>query len=196
MEKRNLISIICLLISIFIFNSCSFTTYEKVYPTLQDGKYDSEFPYKSTSDELNKISETIQRVNTTAFYKIYVFDEKGNFTLSDIKNKRVSDIASKVALADNSSSGTAVTVYSENGNVALLTCAHTITFPDTIIAYKYDDLGFATNYIESVSIKEKQVIYVAGFPEGSQVEVLAIDTNADIALIGRKYGAQKGIFFP
>jgi len=141
MEKRNLISIICLLISIFIFNSCSFTTYEKVYPTLQDGKYDSEFPYKSTSDELNKISETIQRVNTTAFYKIYVFDEKGNFTLSDIKNKRVSDIASKVALADNSSSGTAVTVYSENGNVALLTCAHTITFPDTIIAYKYDDLS-------------------------------------------------------
>lgn len=107
----------------------------------------------------------------------------------------MTDIASKVALADNSSSGTAVTVYSENGNVALLTCAHTITFPDTIIAYKYDDLGFATNYIESVSIKEKQVIYVAGFPEGSQVEVLAIDNNADIALIGRKYGAQKEFSF-
>lgn len=68
----------------------------------------------------------------------------------------MTDIASKVALADNSSSGTAVTVYSENGNVALLTCAHTITFPDTIIAYKYDDLGFATNYIESVSIKKNK----------------------------------------
>jgi len=196
MKKRNLSSTIWLLISIFIFNGCSFTTYEKVYPTLADGKYDSEFPYKSTSEELNKISETIQRVNTTAFYKIYVFDEKGNFTLNDIKNKRVSENASKEALADNSSSGTAVTVYSENGNVALLTCAHTITFPDTIIAYKYDDLGFSTSYIESISIKEKQVIYVAGFPEGSQVEVLAIDNNADIALIGRKYGAQKGIFFP
>jgi hypothetical protein len=196
MEKRNLISIICLMISFFVFTSCSFTTYEKVYPTLGDGKYDSEFPYKSTSDELNKISETIQRVNTTAFYKIYLFDETENFTLNDITNKRLSEIASKEALADNSSSGTAVTIYSENGNVALLTCAHTITFPDTIIAYKYDDLGFATNYIESISIKEKQIIYVAGFPEGSQVEVLAIDTHSDIALIGRKYGAQKGIFFP
>ena len=196
MRKRNLISTICLLISFFIFNSCSFTTYEKVYPTLGDGKYDSEFPYKSTSDELNKISETIQRVNTTAFYKIYLFDEKDNFILNDIKNKKLSDVAAKEALADNSSSGTAVTVYSENGNVALLTCAHTITFPDTIIAYKNDDLGFATNYIESISIKEKQVIYVAGFPDGSQVDVLAIDTKSDIALIGKKYGAQKGIFFP
>jgi hypothetical protein len=196
MRKRNLVSIFCLLISLLIFNNCSFTTYEKVYPTLGDGKYDSEFPYKSTSDELNKISETIQRVNTTAFYKIYLFDVNDNFKLSDLVEKELKNLAVKEALADNSSSGTAVTVYSENGNVALLTCAHTITFPDTIVAYKNDDLGFATNYIESISIKEKQVIYVAGFPEGSQVEVLAIDTRSDIALIGKKYGAQKGIFFP
>ena len=196
MKKRNLISIICLLISFFVFYSCSFTTYEKVYPTLQDGKYDSEFPYKSTSDELSKISETIQRVNSTAFYKIFVFDSKNNFTLKDLTNKNLNKIAIKEALADNSTAGTAVTVYSENGNVALLTCAHTITFPDTIIAYKFDEYGFATNYIESISIKEKQVIYVAGFPEGSQVEILAIDKFSDIALIGRKYGAQSGIFFP
>lgn len=196
MRKINLVSTACLLLSFFVFNSCSFTTYEKVYPTLGDGKYDSEFPYKSTSDELNKISETIQRVNTTAFYKIYLFDEKDNLILNDLKNKMLSDVASMEVLADNSSSGTAVTVHSENGNVALLTCAHTITFPDTIIAYKFDDFGFATNYIESISIKEKQVIYVAGFPEGSHVEILAIDNESDIALIGKKYGAQKGIFFP
>ena len=187
---------ILILFTYLVATNCTSLTYEKVYPTLGDGKYDSEFPYKSTSEELNKISETLQRVNTTAFYKIYLFDETENFTLNDITNKRLSEIASKEALADNSSSGTAVTVYSENGNVALLTCAHTITFPDTIIAYKLDELGNATNYIESISIKEKQIIYVAGFPEGSQVEVLAIDTHADIALIGRKYGAQKGIFFP
>lgn len=196
MKKGNLFSTIYILVSFFVFYSCSFTTYDKVYPTLLDGKYDSEFPYKSTSVELGKISETIQRVNSTAFYKIYVFDEKDKFTLKDLKSNSLNKIATKEALADNSSSGTAVTVYSENGNVALLTCAHTITFPDTIIAYKYDKLGFATNFIESISIKEKQVIYVAGFPEGSQVEIIAIDGRSDIALIGRKYGAQKGIFFP
>jgi len=125
-----------------------------------------------------------------------VFDDKENFTLAGLKNKKLDKIAAKEALADNSSSGTAVTVYSQNGNVALLTCAHTITFPDTIIAYKYDASGVETNFIESISIKEKQVIYVAGFPEGSQVEILANDHQLDIALIGRKYGAQQGIFFP
>lgn len=196
MNTRNLISTVYLLISFFIFTNCNFTTYEKVYPTLGDGKYDSEFPYKSTSDELNKISETIQRVNTTAFYKIYLFDQNDNLTFENLLNKELSEIAAKEALADNSSSGTAVTVYSENGNVALLTCAHTITFPDTVIAYRHDEFGLITDYIESISIKEKQVIYVAGFPEGSQVEILAEDSRLDIALIGRKYGAQKGIFFP
>ena len=45
-------------------------------------------------------------------------------------------------------------------------------------------------------LKKNRVIYVAGFPEGSQVEVLAKDRDSDIALIGRKYGAQKGIYFP
>jgi hypothetical protein len=177
-------------------SGCTTVSYETIYPTLKDGKYDSEFPYKSTSDELNKISETIQRVNSTAFYKIYVFDEKDNITLNDLENKDLSKIAVKEALADNSSSGTAVTVYSQNGNVALLTCAHTITFPDTLIAYRLDKAGYQTKYVESISIKEKQVIYIAGFPEGSQVDVIAKDSKTDIALIGRKFGAQKGIFFP
>lgn len=177
-------------------NSCSSVSYETIYPTLLDGKYDSEFPYKSTSEELNKISETVQRVNSTAFYKIYVFEKSDSYTLFSIQNKELDNIARKEVLADNSLSGTAVTIYSQDGNVALLTCAHTITFPDTIIAYRSDSEGNKTEFIESISIKEKQVIYVAGFPEGSSVEVLAKDDHNDIALIGRKYGAQSGVRFP
>jgi hypothetical protein len=193
LDILNKIAIIFLSLIAF---SCTSVSYESIYPTLKDGKYDSEFPYKSTSSELNKISETIQRVNSTAFYKIYIFDEKDNITLADLKNKELSKIADKEALADNSSSGTAVTVYSQNGNVALLTCAHSITFPDSLIAFRLDKTGYQTKYVESISIKEKQVIYIAGFPEGSQVDVIAQDSKNDIALIGRKYGAQKGIFFP
>jgi len=184
------------LLSIFVFAGCTTVSYEAIYPTLRDGKYDSEFPYKSTSEELNKISETVHRVNSTAFYKIYVFDQTDNVTLFNLKNKEIEKFAQKEILADNSLSGTAVTLYSTEGNVALLTCAHTITFPDTIIAYKGDSEGNKTEFIESISIKEKQVIYVAGFPEGSSVDVLAIDNENDIAIIGRKYGALSNKVFP
>ena len=196
MKTRIPFFILVLYISSNFFLGCTSLSYEKIYPTLGDGKYDSEFPYKSTSNELNKISETIQRVNSTAFYKIYLFDANNNYTFNDLKNKPLDKIAVSEALADNSSAGTAVTVYSENGKVALLSCAHTVTFPDSIIAYRLDENGKATNYIESISIKEKQVIYVAGFPEGSQVEIITKDDKLDIAILGRQYTTLANVHFP
>jgi hypothetical protein len=174
MKTRILILIFGLLISLILINGCS-SIYKTVYPTLGDGKYDSEFPYKSSSDELTKISETVQRVNSTAFYKIYIFDERSRYTLKDLEGKQLNKIAVSEAFADNSSAGTAVIVYSENGTVALLSCAHTITFPDSIIAYRLDENGRASNFIESISVKEKQIIYVAGFPEGSSIDVIVND---------------------
>ena len=196
MKIRILIRLFALQISIIIFQGCSSYMYDTVYPTLGDGKYDSEFPYKSSSNELTKISETIQRVNSTAFYKIYVFDSHSKFNLNDLEGRDLEKIAVSEAYANNSSAGSAVTVYSENGNIALLTCAHTITFPDTIIAYQIDEDGKTTKFIESISLKEKEVIYIAGFPEGSIVDVLAKDDQKDIALLGKKYSSLTSINLP
>ena len=98
---------ILILFAYLLATSCSTVSYETIYPTLRDGKYDSEFPYKSTSDELNKISETVQRVNSTAFYKIFVFDKTDNYTLYNLQDKNIYDHARNEVLADNSLSGTA-----------------------------------------------------------------------------------------
>lgn len=196
MKNKKLFLIIGLLILTILNDGCSHLTYESIYPSLADGKYDSEFPYKSSSEDLTKISETIQRVNSTAFYKIYIFDPNSKYTLKDLDNKQLDKIAISEALANNSSAGTALTVFSENGNVALLSCAHTVTFPDTIIAYKIDEDGTTSKFIESISIKEKQVIYVAGFPEGSQVEIIVKDDKSDLAILGRKYSSISNVHFP
>ncbi|MGQ9643636.1 MAG: S1 family peptidase [Ignavibacterium sp.] len=193
--KRALVFTLVLITAIF-FLSCSSVSYDSIYPTLKDGRYDSEFPYRSTSAELQKISETIQRIIASAFYRVYIFDESNNYTIEDLAKEKIQKLAAREILIDNSSSGTALVIYSENGNVALLTCSHTINFPDTLIVYKSDERGNATNYIESVSLKERQVIYVAGFPEGSTVDVLIDDPKSDLAILGRKYGTQSGIRFP
>ncbi|MGQ9799771.1 MAG: S1 family peptidase [Ignavibacterium sp.] len=193
--KRALVFTLVLITAIF-FLSCSSVSYDSIYPTLKDGRYDSEFPSRSTSAELQKISETIQRIIASAFYRVYIFDESNNYTIEDLAKEKIQKLAAREILIDNSSSGTALVIYSENGNVALLTCSHTINFPDTLIVYKSDERGNATNYIESVSLKERHVIYVAGFPEGSTVDVLIDDPKSDLAILGRKYGTQSGIRFP
>ncbi len=178
-----------------LFNSCS-PALESVYPTLNDGKYDSEFPYKSSSPELEKISECVQRINCTVFYRIYKFRQEDKIRYSMLNDDILREKADSVEYGNNSLAGTAFTVSSENGAIALITCAHIVSFPDTILAYGTDKNGMTTPFIETISIKEKENIYVAGFPEGSDVELVLKDDLADIALLGRKYSAQTGFRIP
>lgn len=190
-------AIIITIFSISLFHlSCSTVTYDSIYPALKDGQYDSEFPYRSTSNELEKISNTIQRIISSAFYRVYVFADDDNITFEDLGKQKIEKLAEREILIDNSSSGTALVVYSENGNVALVTCSHTINFSDTIISYKADLKGNPTKFIESISFKERQVVYVAGFPEGGTVNILLDDPKTDLAILGRKYGLQSGVRFP
>jgi hypothetical protein len=178
------------ILSVLLY-SCA-PTLEKVYPTLNDGKYDSEFPYKSSSTELERICESVQRINCTAFYKIYRIKENEEITYETLSDDMLMKKSESEEYGNNSLSGTAFTVYSQNGAIALITCAHIISFPDTTIDYRANPDGTSSPYIETISIKDKEHIYVAGFPEGSEVELLAQDDQNDIALLGRKYRPQIG----
>ena len=176
--------------------SCSSVTYEKIFPTLQDGKYDSEFPYKGCSDQLEEISRTTKRINSTAFYKTYTFDQSHKLKLDDINSDNINELAVAQGYADQNSSGTGTIIYSGIGRVALLTCAHTIYYPDTIVSYIADEDGNKTDFVDAILIKESQLVYVAGFPGNSQVEIIAIDNELDLAVIGRDYGAFSDAVFP
>jgi len=179
-----------------VITSCSFVTYEKIFPTLQDGKYDSEFPYKGCSDQLEEISISTKRINSTAFYKTYTFNQSDKLKLDEIRSENILELAVTEGYADQSSSGTATIIYAGIGRVALLTCAHTIHYPDTIISYTADADGNKTDFVDAMLIKESQLVYVAGFPGNSQVEILTIDTELDLAIIGRDYGAFSDAVFP
>lgn len=180
----------------FINTSCSSVTYDKIYPTLQDGKYDSEFPYKGSSEELEEISSTIHRVNSTAFYRTYTFNQNDKIKRSELQSEQTFDKSVSTGYADQTSSGTATIIYSAEGKVALLTCAHVVNYPDTVLSFYSDGEGHLTNILEAVFIKEAQAIYVAGFPEGSELEIIAIDKERDLALIGRDYHELMGFKFP
>ena len=196
-QKLITITQLCsLLITQLILISCSTATYEKVYPTLLDGKYDSEFPYRGASDELESISQTVQRVNSTGFYKTYLFSPSNKITVEDIQNNPIENLADETGYADQSSSGTGTIIYYNQGRVALLTCAHVVNYPDTVISYIPDSEGFNSKYLDAVLIKDDQTIYVAGFPEGSNLEIIAMDEESDVVIVGRHYNQLKNYTFP
>ncbi len=161
-----------------------------------DGKYDSEFPYRGSSDELERISQTVQRVSSTGFYKTYLFYPSNKITLEDIQNNPIENLADEIGNAVQSSSGTGTIIYHRRGRVALLTCAHVVNYPDTVISYVPDFEGSNSEYLDAVLIKDNQAIYVAGFPEGSNLEIIAMDEEKDIVILGRHYNQLQNYTFP
>jgi hypothetical protein len=194
-KKVILLAASIVIISLFL-SACSTVSYKEIYPTLADGKYDSEFPYKGASDELREISSTVHRIHSSVFYKTYTFDENANLTLDSLKNTNLRSVAVSEGYADQSNSGTGTIIYFNEGKVGILTCAHIVEFPDTIISYFTDAEGTFTKYIQVVFIKERQSIYAAGFPEDSQFELIVADKKSDISLIGKDYYALSDLRFP
>jgi len=187
MQKRKIIKILFFLLTVFILISCKSAIYEVAYPALSDGRYDSEFPYKSSSDQLEKITNSVKMLNCVAYYTSYLFDYDSMIRKKDLSEEIIHEKHIDMGRFDKTASGTATILSADKGSVVLLTCAHIVDFPDTIISYYKTKSGYNSGYIESISIKNKQVNYIPEFPDGGEVDVLVRNDNIDLALLGRHY---------
>lgn len=191
MEKRKVINTVLLLAAILLLVSCKSAIYEVAYPALSDGRYDSEFPYKSSSDQLKEITNSVKMLNCVAYYTTYVFDYDSMIRKKDLNNDVLEEKSIDIGRFDRTASGTATLISAHRGSVVLLTCAHIVDFQDTLISYYKTESGYNTGYIESISIKDKQVNYIPEFPSGGEVDILVRDDRQDLALLGRHYGVEQ-----
>lgn len=147
-----------------------------------NNRYDSEFPVKSISKELDFISETIKKLDCIAFYKTYVFAEDNTLDHIGLTKEAIESQTLSSTVTNESVTGTATIIYYDGENVGLLTCAHVVDFPDTIVL-RYNN---GTGPIEVLSVKIKQQNYLNGLPEGDDVEVVAVKRKDDLALLQKK----------
>ncbi|GMT44644.1 MAG: hypothetical protein IEMM0006_0476 [bacterium] len=172
-------SVFLLLFFVLAGWSCSRQSHPPAKATYQaGGQYDTGPPVQGASSALNKISQSIYRLNIIAFYTSYTFDRSAHITLEKLKKGNVDDYAVSHTVSDHSVLGTATVVYVDNNKVALLTCAHVVNFPDTSITYFPDTSGI----IRNISIKIKQKNYAVGL-NNSSLEVVATDDAHDLALL-------------
>ena len=188
---RKSVSIIFLVFTtIIIFTSCLPSALaEKDNLQTGDGKYDSEFPNKAASPRLEQISNSIKLINSIAFYESLVFDQKNKFTVSQAHNIELEKIAIEKVYFNRTASGSGTIVLEDRGLVGLISVAHIVSFPDTVFSYFVNPDGTPSKYVESISIKLKQSNYVPDFPEGGELNLIAIDKALDLALLGKKYSA-------
>jgi hypothetical protein len=163
--------------------SCKSTTYEAVYPTLSDGKYDSEFPYRNCSEQLEDIASTLVKLDVLVFYKTYSFTLESKVRNDQVQERDTYNDATATDVFSESVGGTAMTISYTGQNIAYLSCAHIVYYPDTVITYyPYPD----DQYIQVIGIKARQQNNISMSPPGEDLQVLAIDRRSDIAILGKE----------
>jgi Trypsin-like peptidase domain len=178
------------LLGIAILTSCAQRIYKVAYPTLNDGKYDTEFPYKNCSSQLKEISKSIKLLNCMAFYKTYMFAEISLVNTGNIDTAISNELFTEEFYSHRPVSGTATLIAKAHNKTMLLTCAHILDFPDTIYTYYKND-NAEDNILQSISIKEELKIYVNDIPNGDKLEILALDSEKDLALLGLDVGSSR-----
>ncbi len=197
MIKKICFTILFAVVLLFTTLSCSSSSlYDRIYPALNDDQYDSEFPYRNSSRQLEEVSGSIRLINSIAFYTSYVFDVTSKFRASEVSKINLSKAAVEQINFNRTASGTSTVIFEDQGTVALITVAHIVSFPDTIISHFINPDGSFSQFVQSVSIKTKQTNYIPDFPDNGEVDIILIDKVKDIALLGRHFSFNKTISMP
>jgi hypothetical protein len=187
MMKNYYIYLLFIFYLILSLAGCSRKIYQVAYPTLNDGKYDTEFPYKSCSSELESISKTVRKLSAIAYYKSYVFSREEAMTVHDVRKGGYKKQAEKEIYYNNSVIGSATVLLYQGRRIMLLSCAHVVDFEDTVYTYYSDENKKLTPYLQSMALKQRQNNFVADLPEKGELEILAMDRTKDIALLGKVF---------
>jgi hypothetical protein len=126
-------------------------------------------------------------INSIAYYRSYTFRPEERIRPSDITADLLLRRGPESVIVSSQASGTATVIHAENRRVVLLTCAHVVGFPDTSLAFHAGPDHRSTGFLRALAVKEKQTNYVAVFPEGGELEILAMDKTADVALLGKTF---------
>ncbi len=189
MQKQlviKLVFIIFLIPQMLVITSCTKKIYDVVYPTLNDGRYDSEFPYRNASEQLEGISKSVKMLNYIAYYKAYQFNEEQNIIQSDINNREIKNSSINEIYFNETVSGTATIIFYDGVKVGLLTCAHIGDYPDTVITYYDSPIEEKRQIIQQIAIKVRQHYFVNEIPGDTEFEVVATDKIRDLALLSKR----------
>ena len=154
---------------------------------LNDNEYDQDFFQVESNNKIDRVINSVKMINCMAYYQSYLFNIESNITIENIGDKDLASLAVMKNFSTETSSGTASVIYSEKGKVALLTCAHILDFPDTLITYFEDGSGAGSQIIESVSIKSRQTNILPELTVSNSVKILALDKESDIAIVGGEF---------
>ncbi len=154
-----------------------------VYQEQVTDEYLSGYPIGDAGSYLMEMQQSVKRISNTTYYRTHVFDPEDRVRPQDIQEQQQLEQLTREVIEDRTtSSGSAIVIYNRNNRIGLLTTNHTVTTPDTI--YEYADE--TETFLESVTYKTDQLMFVMGMTALGELELLASDPVADLAVLGTR----------
>lgn len=187
-------SLLLIWLSLSFLFTCTRKVYEVERPSVErpekPGYYDSRFPNRNISEEIDQIFGAVKRIQTTGYYHTYIMDPSQYLTREDLKDEPLEEISTEVNYFNQSKSGTSVVLSNTRQHAALLTTNHVISFPDTIWHYMKSSDVEPETYVEAVTILDRQTNLVIGDRKVQEFVIIVQDPNRDVAILrtGRENG--------
>lgn len=163
-----------------ILLSLQFSCYR---PAIKSANQSPQQLEKAKLKTFKEIERSILKLTCSAYYENYYYDPP--LRLNSIIPQDSLFIEKK--FTTNSVAGTGLILVQHIDKILILTCQHIFDFEDTLKTYYIDKNKKVTNYLQSLSIKYGQTIYVS-HRNGtiSRAKIVAQDAETDIALIETK----------
>lgn len=168
------------LLTVLTVGSCSGP---KATTSVPEKGYSTSFPHRDMSKDLSHLFKSVKRISSTAFYNTYSLASKPAVYNKNISIERLNRLAVHKTYTNHSSAGTALVLSASSNRVLLITCAHVITFPDTVIQYYQSEQSGELRPIKFLAYKDKQTNLLIGNQTLGYFDVIAVDTKKDLALL-------------
>jgi hypothetical protein len=174
------------LIFLFTSSGCVDKKLAVISKGFSDGRYDSEFPSANASSGIERITHSVKKLYCISSYTTYQFTREAKVTVYHLRQGSYKKSAWGVISTNETAFGTATIIGYADSRVALLTCAHIIHSPDTLVEYYETTETDPLLCIKSFSVKEKQENWVKDLSSAGSFPVLAADLSSDLAILGKK----------
>lgn len=152
-------------------------------PEYFTGQFESVFPDDQAKQQFREMSSSVIRLTSYVNYQLSIFENGSMVTLDIAEDTSVLTRMRARVNRNESFSGTAFIIAQDDSSLFLLTCAHTVSFPDTIITWdnKADENG--NRFVLCIARKSASLVQAA-FPErAARMKVVNIDKSSDLALL-------------
>lgn len=161
---------------------CQPKIFQPVPQPQNDLAYTSELSQIISNSEMEKVAGSVKKLFCIVEYEVYQFDERDQLTEEKFGQLNLRRSNAQRSTFNETVYGTATVLQNNRNGLLLLTCAHIVDNPDTLITYF--QTATSSLFIESVAVKKSQMNFIRDNENNNLLRIFAIDSKLDLAFLG------------